>query len=400
MMTDLSLLHRDAALDPPPPSSCAGCAKAEPEIRTLLGHISNSFLNDPSKFLGFELLKSDPLDCSELFRRWAQNFDSDPKFPWCPDLRKRIEALVYRLLMEMVSTGSRDRDLGRKRKIDRGVREMLALLKCAAVDPCDQALADREWKLKVLGARKAMFLRLADVADAKDFPYLKKQKTQKFLSATKDGLDSCCILNNPIRRSQRTLLKLGNSELPRKRVPIGPTFQADIPDWTDPTNKEDVSDENDELNNSRWLGTQTWPIEGCDRQSRKELIGKRKAYSCNCTVRGSVECVKFHVNMARLHLKSDLGSAFFSLGFADMGEEVSRSWTQEEQMKFDDLVRQNPSSEGKGFWEPALEYFTSKRKQDIVSFYFNVFLLRWMSIRTRLGDQIVDSSDDESLGWE
>jgi len=168
--------------------------------------------------------------------------------------------------------------------------------------------------------------------------FQKKQKTQKFLSATK-SLDSCCILNNPIRRSQRTLLKLGNSELPRKRVPIGPTFQADIPDWTDPTNKEDVSDENVELNNSRWLGTQIWPIEGDDTQSRKELIGKRKAFSCKCTAQGSVERARFHVNMVRLHLNSELGPAFFSLGFADMGEEVSRTWTQEEQMKFDDLVR-------------------------------------------------------------
>jgi len=230
--------------------------------------------------------------------------------------------------------------------------------------------------------------------------FQKRQKTHNFLSATKDGLGSCRILNNPIRRSQRTLLKLGNSELPRKRIPIGPTFQADIPDWIDPTRKEDVSDENDELNNSRWLGTQIWPIEGDDRRSRNELIGKRKTYSCNCTARGSVECVRIHVKMARLHLKSGLGPAFFSLGFADMGEEVSRSWTQEEQLKFDDLVRQNPSSEGKSFWEPALEYFTSKRRQDIVSFYFNVYLLRWMSIRTRLGDQTIHSSDDESLGWE
>jgi len=171
------------------------------------------------------------------------------------------------------------------------------------------------------------------------FHFQKKQKTLKFLSATKDGLGSCPILNNLRRRSQGTLLKLGHGELPRKHIPIGPTFQADIPDWKDPTNKEDVSDENVELNNSRWLGTQIWPIEGDDTQSRKELIGKRKAFSCKCTAQGSVERARFHVNMVRLHLNSELGPAFFSLGFADMGEEVSRTWTQEEQMKFDDLVR-------------------------------------------------------------
>ena len=194
------------------------------------------------------------------------------------------------------------------------------------------------------------------------------------------------------------MLKICSSELTRKRIPIGDFFQADIPDWTGSPNKEDLVDDTNGLSNSKWLGTKLWPIEGVDRELSEEIIRKGSPHWCECTSQGSVECVRFHVNKARLHLKSDLGPAFSTLGLAEMGEEVSKSWTQEEQMRFDDLVRQNPRSEGKSFWEPALKSFTSKSRQDIVSFYFNVFVLRWMSIRTRLGAWTVDSSDDENLG--
>ncbi|ONK55103.1 uncharacterized protein A4U43_UnF7590 [Asparagus officinalis] len=373
----------------PAASSCLGCAKAESKIRALLDYISNTFSKNPSSILGFEVPKSEAFDCSDLFHRWLQIFDKKNKSPVCPDLKKRIEALVFRLLME-----EKERLGCRKRKFDEGLVEILRLVRGVAVNPGNGA--DGEWKDKILRARMATFLRAADVTNAKEVPYLKKQRSHKFLSAKNGGSDNCSALNR--RKSPRTLLKLGNGELPRKRIPVGPTFQADVPDWRESANKKNISDERDD---SKWLGTQIWPIEGENRQISEEMIGKGKEYSCDCTSRGSFGCIRFHVKTARLHLKSDLGPAFFGLGFSEIGEEeISKSWTQEEQMKFDELVRQNPTSEGKSFWEPALEYFTTKSRKDIVSYYFNVCLLRWMGIRTRSGAQIVDYSDDESFGWD
>lgn len=222
--------------------------------------------------------------------------------------------------------------------------------------------------------------------------FQRRHKRHKFLSSADGAADGVSSL---LRRSRRTVLKIGNSDMPRKVIPVGPHFQADVPEWTGPPSKEDAS----ELNNSKWLGTQIWPMEADDRQASKDTIGKGRASPCYCTSKGSVECIGFHVKEARLHLKSVLGPSFFALGFADMGEEISESWTREEQTKFDDFVRQNPPSECKSFWEPALEYFTSKRRRDIVSYYFNVFLLRWMSSRTRMSTQPIDSSDDENMGW-
>lgn len=391
-MTGVSLYRDGLALDPPL-SSCAGCTTAEAEIRSLLDHITNSFLNNPAKFIGIGLRKLEGGNCWEVFRHWVQKFeseaDSDPRFPMCPDLKRRIEALVYRLVNERY---------GVKRKRET-VEDVLAFLKCLAADPFDQMWeAPEGWVDEILRARTALSWKDVEVNNADDVPSRKRQKTQKFLRATNSNLGSRHLLIEPIRRSKRTLLKISQNELPRKRIPVGFFFQADVPDWTSPSNKEDLVDDTNGLDDSKWLGTQIWPLEGDDRRLGEEMIGKGRSDSCACTSPGSVECIRFHVNNTRVQLKSNLGPAFSSLGFAEMGEEVSKSWTQEEQMRFDDLVRQNSSSEGKSFWEPALKYFTSKRRQDIVSFYFNVFVLRWMSIRTRLGAWAVDSSDDENFG--
>ncbi|ONK62101.1 uncharacterized protein A4U43_C07F370 [Asparagus officinalis] len=337
----MTSLSSDLTVDLQPKNSCVGCAMAEAEIQALLDNISVSFSKNPAKFLGFEIPESEPLDCSGLLRCWIEKFGADSKSPLCPDLKKRIEALVSRLVLSERGNTSR----GRKRKLDEDLVEMLSLLRGVAANPSDRAEEDRQWKDKILNARKALFLKATDVANIKEFPYLQKQRNRKFFSATNNGPDSCSIMNNGVRRSQRTLLKFGNGELPRKRIPIGPDFQAEVPDWINSPNKEDSSDENDELDNSRWLGTQIWPIEGDDRPISKEMICKGKQYSCDCTAPGSVECIRFHVNIERLHLKSDLGPAFFSLGLAEMGEEVSKSWTQLEQMKFDELLRQNRLAE-------------------------------------------------------
>lgn len=149
----------------PAGSSCLGCAEADSKIRALLDYISNNFSKSPSSILGFEVPKSEPFDCSDLFHRWLQIFDKKNKSPLCPDLKKRIEALVFKLLME-----EKERLGCRKRKFDEGLAEILRLMKGVAMNPGNGA--DGEWKDKILRARMAMFLRVADVPNAKELPYL------------------------------------------------------------------------------------------------------------------------------------------------------------------------------------------------------------------------------------
>lgn len=409
-------------------SSCASCTRAETEIRALLNDISANFLKNPSHFLGFIGLPStssvaaaEVFDNSQLFNRWAEKFDldCDPKSPpLCPDLKRRIKDHVSKLLngssmasLVALAAGSN------KRKCAENSQLLDSLMSLKAVAACpydDQTREEQEWTLRVLNARKALFLKTADVSNMEEFPYLKKQRTNKFphsmctgtanLSSEKyqnelsAGVGSYDIQNQPIRRSRRTLLNLGESEIHRKRIPIGHSFQADVPVRTGPLNYEG-SNGNTELNDSRWLGTQIWPIEDDSALNNKGTIGEGRSDMCACTSPGSVDCIRSHVRAARLHLRSELGPAFSSLGFNDMGEEVSSLWTHEEQLMFDDLVRFNPSSEGESFWETAVKCFTSKSRQDIVSFYFNVFVLRWMSIRTRLASSDrVDIDDDANLG--
>lgn len=118
---------------------------------------------------------------------------------------------------------------------------------------------------------------------------------------------------------------------------------------------------------------------------------------CGCSSPRSVLCVRSHVAQSRIELRWSLGKAFGALGFDDMGEEVSGSWTMAEQQIFEALVRLNPPSDEKSFLEPALKLFGSRTRREIVSFYFNAFVFRRMGIQTRLISRDVDSDDDEEF---
>lgn len=79
----------------------------------------------------------------------------------CPDLKKRIEALVYKLVNERYG-------LKRKRET---VDDVLAFLKCLAADPFDQMWeAPEGWVDEILRARKALFQKDAEINNADDFP--------------------------------------------------------------------------------------------------------------------------------------------------------------------------------------------------------------------------------------
>ncbi|KAL5719211.1 hypothetical protein ACHQM5_012021 [Ranunculus cassubicifolius] len=164
-------------------------------------------------------------------------------------------------------------------------------------------------------------------------------------------------------------------------IPVGPCFQAEIP-----TNNSKYSDD-------KWLGTPTWPTKGVKFDT--ENIGKGRPLSCCCVSRGGTECIKLHISERRQNLRNELSSVFYCWKFDDMGEDVSRGWTETEQEKFRSIVKANPLSEEKSFWKPAIRNFPGKSRESLVSYYFNVYVLGRMSRQTRLAAE-VDSDDDET----
>lgn len=117
---------------------------------------------------------------------------------------------------------------------------------------------------------------------------------------------------------------------------------------------------------------------------------------CLCPDQGSFRCVRQHVKEARERLRETIGhEKFVKLGFYDMGEEVSRKWTEEEEQIFHEVVYSTPGLRGKNFWEDLSVVFLNRRKKEIVSYYFNVFMLRRRAVQNRSRFLDIDSDDDE-----
>ncbi|KAK6162298.1 hypothetical protein DH2020_002139 [Rehmannia glutinosa] len=120
----------------------------------------------------------------------------------------------------------------------------------------------------------------------------------------------------------------------QKRIPIGPLFQADLPDFCGADYESD----------SKCLGTKFWPLDKNEQNKsliERDPIGKGRRESCGCQFPGSLECVKFHVREKRVKLKLELGSAYYKWKFDGMGEIVALSWTKEDEDKFQDIVESN-----------------------------------------------------------
>ncbi|PIA54401.1 hypothetical protein AQUCO_00900742v1 [Aquilegia coerulea] len=184
-------------------------------------------------------------------------------------------------------------------------------------------------------------------------------------------------------------------DFPRFPIPVGPRFQADIPERS--CKPYCLADGDANIDNpDKWLGTCTWPIQDRNAETSREFIGKGRPSSCSCNSPGSTQCIKLHIGQSRLQLQHDLGSAFFDWKFDEMGEEVAKLWTPSEQKNFELLVKKNPTSKNMSFWKPALKLFSSKSRTSIVSYYFNVVVLRRMSRQTRLACKVVDTDDDET----
>ncbi|XP_051119016.1 AT-rich interactive domain-containing protein 2 [Andrographis paniculata] len=170
-----------------------------------------------------------------------------------------------------------------------------------------------------------------------------------------------------------------------KQVSIGPLFQAEIPEWTDEHSESDP----------KWLGRKTWQAEE-DNSSSLDLIGKGRSHHpcCSCSVPNSVNCVRFHIAEKRLKLKQELGPLFHRWGFNRMGEEVSLSWTEDEENAFKDMMKSISPLHNK-FFNKAFRYLPSKTKRELVSYYFNVYVVQRRSYQNRVTPKDIDSDDDE-----
>ncbi|KAG6398876.1 hypothetical protein SASPL_140347 [Salvia splendens] len=120
---------------------------------------------------------------------------------------------------------------------------------------------------------------------------------------------------------------------------------------------------------------------------------------CCCLDMGSLRCVQQHVNEAREKLRETIGyENFLDLGFCNMGHEVAYQWTPHDEEVFHDIVYSNPESRGRKFWKHLTVAFPTRTKNELVSYYFNVFVLRRRALQNRSYLLEIDSDDDELRG--
>ncbi|KAG0492659.1 hypothetical protein HPP92_006057 [Vanilla planifolia] len=190
-----------------------------------------------------------------------------------------------------------------------------------------------------------------------------------------------------------------------RRVPIGPDHQANIPECRtsdrsgncgDSYWKVESSSSSVELDDTTtYLGTQILPMPHGGLISRDDRIcGYGSGF--DCLDEGSIICVREHIMRARKSLESSLGhEKFVALGFSDMGEVVAQRWTEEEENMFREVVLSSPASLGRNFWPVLSQAFPSRSSKELVSYYFNVFMLQKRSEQNRSDPLNVDSDNDE-----
>lgn len=167
----------------------------------------------------------------------------------------------------------------------------------------------------------------------------------------------------------------------QKQVHVDSQLQAEVPEWTGVVSESD----------SKWLGTCVWRLKHAKHNGSVETdpIGRGRPDLCKCRFPGSVECVRFHIAEKRMKLKLELGAMFYYWRFDHMGEEVSLQWTNAEEQRFKNMVRSNLSAN-------AFKYFPGKTRKNLVSYYFNVFLIQRRRYQNHVTPKNLDSDDDES----
>ncbi|KAB1214345.1 AT-rich interactive domain-containing protein 1 [Morella rubra] len=197
-----------------------------------------------------------------------------------------------------------------------------------------------------------------------------------------DGVDSQLLGTSDLSTTDSPLDKYA-----ARCISWRPRFKAEVQEWTGVTSESDP----------KWLGTRIWPLEKMEQRYliERDPIGKGRQDSCGCELPGSIECVRFHIAEKRLRVKLELGSAFYHWKFEKMGEEVKLSWTKEQEEKFKGALRSNTSSLQTFFWDQNFKFLPTKSRADLVSYYFNVFLLERRAYQNRFTPNVIYSDDEE-----
>ncbi|KAL1220297.1 AT-rich interactive domain-containing protein 2 [Cardamine amara subsp. amara] len=207
--------------------------------------------------------------------------------------------------------------------------------------------------------------------------------SQSALSHQSSGSDFTGRPPSPVEDVYSCLMKYP----PRKQVPVGSNHQADIPEYV----KEEILDRSETCTNSELMEKCIIPMPDSDLCGTG--LGRKE---CRCLDRSSISCVRQHIMEARESLIETIGyGRFMELGFCEMGEDVASIWTEDEEDLFHKVVYSNPVSLGRDFWKILKGTFPSRTMSELVSYYFNVFILRRRGTQNRFKSLDVDSDDDE-----
>lgn len=179
-------------------------------------------------------------------------------------------------------------------------------------------------------------------------------------------------------------------------IPVGPHFQADIPEWTGFKKFDNGCSNIDNAGDLRWLGTRVWPMEGKNTDASFKDIGKGRTEHCSCRSTGSIDCVSQHVLEESRKLQSELGFAFYSWRIDEMGEGITKSWTTKEHKSFNSLVKKSMNSKRVNFWKQGPKCFPGKSGKDLQQCFLNVFIPRRVGLQTRLSWRSTDTDDSDN----
>ncbi|XP_010554292.1 PREDICTED: uncharacterized protein LOC104824064 [Tarenaya hassleriana] len=186
---------------------------------------------------------------------------------------------------------------------------------------------------------------------------------------------------------------------PRKQVPVGSNYQADIPEFGRPAKEEILEDSvtaRKSHGDERLMGKCIIPGPNFDATGIEVSKTGKGREDCFCWDKGSIRCVRQHTVEAREDLIKTMGyGKFVKLVFCEMGEEVARKWAEEEEDHFHEVVYSNPVSLGQNFWKNLKAAFPSRTIKELVSYYFNVFVLQRRAAQNRSESLDIDSDDDE-----